>query len=118
MNVLRAAAALGATLPLALAFQPPVLADAPSPAKPIRLVVSLGAGTGPDSIARRIADKLAPVVGQSVVVENRPGVSGILAADSVVKSRVGRDSFKIRRKASNSLMPNDIQRFRRATISP
>lgn len=88
MNVLRAVAVAGAAFPLTLALvlPKPAAAEAPLTTRPIRIVVSLGAGSGPDAIARRIADKLAPAVGQSVLVENRPGVSGILAADNVAKS--------------------------------
>lgn len=88
MSSIRAVAVVGSVFAIALALVPPkpAAAEAPLSTRPIRLVVSLGPGSGPDAIARRLADKLAPTVGQSVLVENRPGVSGILAADTVAKS--------------------------------
>lgn len=83
MKFLHTAALLGAAAFCMLAAQ----AHAQLPSKPVRLVVSVGAGSGPDVIARRLADKLAPQIGQPVMVENKPGVSGILAADQVAKAQ-------------------------------
>ena len=56
------------------------------PTKPVRLLVGFPAGSTPDSSARALADGLAGVLGQSVIVENRPGASGNLAADLVAKA--------------------------------
>jgi len=56
------------------------------PSKPIRLVVGFTAGGGADLIARLLAKQLSASMGQSVVVENRPGASGNLAAEIVAKS--------------------------------
>jgi tripartite-type tricarboxylate transporter receptor subunit TctC len=56
------------------------------PTKPVRLLVGFPAGSTPDSSARALADGLAVVLGQPVIVENRPGASGNLAADLVAKS--------------------------------
>lgn len=56
------------------------------PAKPVRLVVPFPAGGGLDFTTRVIAQKLGDVWGQSVVVENRPGASGMIGAESVVRS--------------------------------
>ncbi len=49
------------------------------PQKPIRLLVAAPAGAAPDLIARIIGDKLSRQLGQSVVVDNRPGAGGIVA---------------------------------------
>jgi tripartite-type tricarboxylate transporter receptor subunit TctC len=57
------------------------------PTKPVRLLVGFPAGSTPDSSARALADGLAGVLGQPVVVENRPGASGNLAADLVAKAQ-------------------------------
>ena len=56
------------------------------PAKPIHLYVGFPAGGGPDLIARVIGAKLAEGWGQPVVVENRAGASGSIAADVVAKA--------------------------------
>lgn len=63
----------------------PAFAQAPA-GKSIRLVVPFGAGGGPDALARMIAPKLAENMGIPVVVDNRPGASGIIAAENVMKS--------------------------------
>ncbi len=57
-----------------------VLAQA-APDKPIRIMVGASPGGGTDILARMLADKFAPSLKQSVVVENRPGASNTIAAD-------------------------------------
>ena len=62
-------------------------AQAPTwPTQPIRLLVGFPAGSTPDSSARALAEGLTAVLGQPVIVENRPGASGNLAADLVAKA--------------------------------
>jgi tripartite-type tricarboxylate transporter receptor subunit TctC len=56
------------------------------PTKPVRLVVAFSAGGTPDTLARMIAPKLADVWKQSVIVENRPGAGGTIAAAIVAKA--------------------------------
>src|SRR5687767_2885590 len=55
------------------------------PTKPIRIVVSTTAGSQPDMLARMFAQKMTENWGQPVVVENRPGANGTLAATPVAK---------------------------------
>jgi len=52
--------------------------------RPIRLVVGFPPGGATDAITRAVADKLATVLGQSVIVDNKPGAGGRLAADQVL----------------------------------
>jgi tripartite-type tricarboxylate transporter receptor subunit TctC len=54
------------------------------PTRPIRLVVGFGAGGPTDIPARFIADRLASLLGQNVVVENKPGAGGMLATRDVL----------------------------------
>ena len=56
------------------------------PSRPIRFIVTLGAGSGVDIGARLFADKLSERWGQAVVVENRPGGDGIVAITSVLSA--------------------------------
>ncbi len=56
------------------------------PSKPIRLVVSAPAGGLTDALARAYGDYISQKVGQPVVVENKAGASGIIAAEMVAKS--------------------------------
>ena len=84
MHALRGVAALTV---ITLAAAPCTQAAQPAwPDKPIRLVVGSSAGSGPDIIARVMADRLYGVWGQRIVVDPRPGVSGLLSADIVTRS--------------------------------
>ena len=56
------------------------------PNKPITLVVTYPPGGGADAMARLLAPKMGEALGQSVIVENKPGASGQIAAAAVAKS--------------------------------
>ena len=72
-----------AALPLSLSAH---AADAAWPGKPLRFVVGYPAGSSPDMQARMIATPLAQVLGQPVVVDNKPGASGNIGADQVARA--------------------------------
>ena len=57
------------------------------PLKPVRLLVPTAPGGGGDITAREIAPRLGELWGQQVVIDNRPGASGIIAAELVAKSQ-------------------------------
>ena len=56
------------------------------PNKPIRFIVPVPPGAGPDVDVRQMAPKLAQILGQPVVIENRPGAAARIATEAVVKS--------------------------------
>lgn len=56
------------------------------PTKPIRLLAPFPAGSGPDANAREIAGELTKILGQTVIVENRPGASGIIGTEAAAKA--------------------------------
>jgi tripartite-type tricarboxylate transporter receptor subunit TctC len=56
------------------------------PSRPIKLVVPFPPGGGTDVLARMIAERLRPMLGQAVVIENRPGATGNIGNDLVAKS--------------------------------
>jgi tripartite-type tricarboxylate transporter receptor subunit TctC len=61
-------------------------AESAFPDKPIRLIIGSAPGSGPDIMARLIADHLLGVWGQRVVVDSRPGVAGVLSAEHTLRS--------------------------------
>ena len=63
-----------------------VQAQSPWPARPVKLVVPQGAGSGSDVIARLLSDRLAQQLGQAVVVENNPAANGLVALGAVAKA--------------------------------
>lgn len=83
LGQLLSTAALLAAACASWAQQPP---DA-WPSKPIRMVVSAAPGSGTDIWARMIGEQLGRRLGQTLVVENKPGASGIIANDAVAKSK-------------------------------
>jgi tripartite-type tricarboxylate transporter receptor subunit TctC len=80
----RLIARLSASL-LAAAFAAPALAQS-YPAKPVRIVVPYPPGGPNDIVARTVGQKLSEQLGQPVIVDNKPGASGNIGAESVAKS--------------------------------
>src|SRR5688572_25336065 len=81
--------AMIAGLPLVLAFvtaacQAQSTSDYPN--RPVRILVGFTPGGGPDITARHVAQKLTESWGQQVIVENRPGAGGTIAAGMVARA--------------------------------
>jgi len=70
------AATLAAAAPAAMAF----------PDKPITIVVPTAAGGGNDAMARTIAQKLGPLLGQTIIIDNRAGANGSIASEYVARA--------------------------------
>src|SRR6185436_4607264 len=58
----------------------------PYPNKPIRLVTELAAGTGGDVFLRQLLPGISGALGQPVIVDNRPGAGGVLAAEYAARA--------------------------------
>ena len=71
---------------LVIAAQCPCLADESYPSRPIRLVVGFAAGSSADVVARIVGHKLGELLGQTVVVEDRPGASSMVATNFVARA--------------------------------
>jgi tripartite-type tricarboxylate transporter receptor subunit TctC len=79
-----AACALAVAVSAAIAAEPPAVTGYPR--KPIRLLLGQASGGGQDIIARALAQKLTETLGQSVIVDNRAGAAGTLAAALTAKA--------------------------------
>lgn len=64
----------------------PALAQAPFPTRPVRILTAFAAGGGTDLIARTLAQAMTAPLGQTVIVENRPGAGGNLATDTAAQA--------------------------------
>ena len=71
---------------LCLAFTSTVTTAQTYPNKPIKAIVPFAAGSATDQIGRAFAAKMSDILGQTIVVDNRPGVNGMLGADAVAKA--------------------------------
>ena len=78
--------AVAAALALSFCQIAALAQDAAYPNRPIKMLVGFGAGGGTDIAARIMAQKMSEILGQSIVVENRTGASGMIAAEDVAKS--------------------------------
>ncbi|MFC7476687.1 Bug family tripartite tricarboxylate transporter substrate binding protein [Dankookia sp. GCM10030260] len=76
---------IGRRAALAAALLPPV-AWAALPDRPLRLVLGFAAGSGPDVLARLVAEALKEALPAGVIVDNRPGAGGLIAAQEVARA--------------------------------
>ena len=87
MNGVLSRALAGASAALCLmAAQLPAQAQAAWPTRPVRLVVGFAPGGTTDVMARTMSQVLTEALGQSVIVDNKPGASGNVAAQEVIKA--------------------------------
>ncbi|MES2399109.1 MAG: tripartite tricarboxylate transporter substrate binding protein [Pseudomonadota bacterium] len=81
-------ASIAAGLFAATAFlsSSPALGQSGYPNKPVRLIVGFPAGTGPDIVARLLGQKLSEAWGTGVIVDNKPGAGGLIAATEAARA--------------------------------
>lgn len=82
-----------------------VAATAAFPDRPIRLVVGFPPGGGADFAARQVAEALGPVLGTTVVVDNKPGANGTIAAAEVARAPADGYTLLLGVTASQSIAP-------------
>jgi tripartite-type tricarboxylate transporter receptor subunit TctC len=96
-------------LPIVFAFLAAGAADAPAqaqfPAKPIRIVVPYAPGGFTDVVARLYAEQLRKAFGQAVVVENKPGASGIIAIEEMARAKPDGHTLMVGNISTNGLTP-------------
>ncbi|MRT33212.1 tripartite tricarboxylate transporter substrate binding protein, partial [Xylella fastidiosa subsp. multiplex] len=63
------------------------------PTQPLKAIVPFGPGSSPDQVARIVGEKAGAILGQTVVVENKPGASGVLGLGDVVNAKP--DGYRI-----------------------
>ena len=85
MRRVRAAVSYAVTATAALVVCPPLSAQQ-YPAKPVKMIVALPPGSVTDTTGRLIATRLTAAFGQPVIVENKPGASGIIGTEAALKA--------------------------------
>src|SRR3954467_7724569 len=107
------AAARAAILVFALICGAPAYAQYPN--RPVTIIVSLAAGSGMDVLVRLYADRLSQSLGKPVIVENRPGASLMLAANTVANSAPDGHTLLV---STSSAMAINLTLFRQVTYDP
>ena len=92
---------LGSLLAASMAAAPGAWADA----KPVRILVGFPAGGGTDAIARTLADRLKDELGRPVIVENKPGAGGQLAAQALKASPPDGSTYFLSHDHTISILP-------------
>jgi len=80
--------------------------DTAYPDRPIKMLVGFGAGGGTDIAARIMAQKMSEIIGQSIVVENRTGASGMIAAEDEAKSAPDGYTLMMGSQTTYAVAPN------------
>src|SRR5215217_3244035 len=75
------------------------------PSKPIKVVVPFGPGSATDIVIRIVGEQMRPILGQSVVIENKPGAFGIIAIEEMARSRPDGYTLQVGNPGTNVLAP-------------
>jgi len=96
---------MAATLLLLAAALPPMARAQDFPSRDIRFLCGFAPGGTCDLLSRILAEHLSPILGQRVVVENRTGASGLIAADAVAKAAPDGHTVLLATMALYTVMP-------------
>ncbi len=105
---------VGAAVTMATGFQGAVWAQA-WPARPIKWILSQPAGSGPDILARFVADNLGRRLGQPIVVDNRPGGQNVIGAQAAMRSPADGYTFYY---ATTAAMVTNVFTFKALPYDP
>jgi tripartite-type tricarboxylate transporter receptor subunit TctC len=108
--MLRAALALAGLLLVA-----PVVSAADYPTRPVTLVVAFPPGGASDVLARILGRKLEPLLGQPLVIDNRPGAGGNVAAEAV--ARAAPDGYTLL-EANNAILATNAALYKKINFDP
>src|SRR5437660_3175049 len=75
------------------------------PVKPIKVLVPFGPGSATDIVIRIVGEQMRPILGEAVVIENKPGAFGILAIEEMARSRPDGYTLQIGNPGTNVLAP-------------
>jgi tripartite-type tricarboxylate transporter receptor subunit TctC len=81
------------------------------PNKPIKAIVPFAAGSATDQIGRAFAAKMSETMGQTIVVDNRPGVNGMLGADAVAKAPADGYTILIGTNSTNAALKSLMKKL-------
>ncbi len=76
------------------------------PARPVRLVIPVPAGSAQDNVARLVSAKLSARLGRQIVADNRPGASGVLAAEIVARAPADGYTVLMGNTATHTINPH------------
>src|SRR6267154_5043122 len=90
---------------LVLAFTSAAHAQDKFPSKPIKVITAYGPGSATDIIIRILGEQLRQVLGQSIVVENKPGAFGIIAIEEMARARPDGYTLQVGNVSTNAITP-------------
>ena len=79
---------------------------------PLKLVIPFGPGSGTDVYARMVGQSLSQAMGTAVIIDNRPGASGVLAADFVAKAKPDGNTLLLTTNTTHAANPHLIKDLR------
>src|SRR5438445_7000801 len=75
------------------------------PAKPIKVVVPFGPGSATDIVMRIVGEQMRPILGQPILIENKPGAFGIIAVEDMARARPDGYTLQVGNPGTNALAP-------------